>query len=48
MHSARERPEVIDDYLAREVGLGRVMGPLERKEFPDIHVSRFGLVPKGH
>ena len=48
MHSARERPEVIDDYLAREVGLGRVMGPLERKEFPDIHVSRFGLVPKGN
>ena len=25
-----------------------MVGPLELKEFPDIHVSRFSLVPKNH
>ena len=45
---ARERPEVIDGYLSKEVELGRVVGPLERGHFPEVHVSRFGLVPKNH
>lgn len=48
MHSAAERPEVINSYLAKEVELGRVVGPLERSQFPEAHVSRFGLVPKNH
>ena len=46
MRSAEENPEVVEQYLAKECGLGRVVGPLE----PDvrIHVSRFGVIPKSH
>lgn len=48
MQSATGRPVVIDNYLAKEVGLGRVVGPLIQDQFPEVHVSRFGLVPKNH
>ena len=48
MQSASQKPEVIDSYLKKEVELGRVVGPLEGSEFPEVHVSRFGLVPKNH
>lgn len=46
MQSAEENPEVVEQYLAKECGLGRVVGPLK----PDgrIHVSRFGVIPKSH
>ena len=46
MRSAEENPEVVEQYLAKECGLGRVVGPLE----PDvrIHVSQFGVIPKSH
>ena len=37
---------MVEQYLAKECGLGRVVGPL----MPDgrIHVSRFGVIPKSH
>ena len=47
MPSARERPEVIDDYLAEECSKGRVLGPLSPALFPFVHTSRFGVIPKG-
>ena len=47
MPSARDRPEVIDEYLAVECSKGRVIGPLDQALFPDIHVNRFGVIPKG-
>ena len=47
MPSARYRPEVIDEYLAVECSKGRVIGPLDQALFPDIHVNRFGVIPKG-
>ena len=48
MQSAVRQPEVIDEYLAREVRLGRVMGPLEPGRYPEVQINRFGLVPKNH
>ena len=44
MPSARERPEVIDDYLAEECSKG---GPLSPALFPFVHTSIFGVIPKG-
>ena len=48
MKSAYENPQVISQYLAKEVGLGRVAGPYRRSECPGLHVSRFGAIPKPH
>ena len=28
--------------------MGRVIGPLVRSEYPELHVSRFGVIPKNH
>jgi len=48
MQSAVVQPRVIDDYLEKEVRLGRVMGPLVGDSFQKVQVNRFGLVPKNH
>ena len=48
MKSATDNPEVIDEYLAKEVRLGRVVGPVAPGCVPDVHVSRFGVIPKNH
>ena len=47
MASARSKPEVIREYLAAECSNGRVLGPLDPTHFPQIHTSRFGVIPKG-
>ena len=47
MLSAREHPEVISGYLATECAEGRVLGPLDPAQYPFIHTSRFGVIPKG-
>ena len=40
-----ERPELVDKYLAEEIRLGRIKGPLE--SFPaQFHCAPIGLVPK--
>ena len=44
--SAREHPSVIETYLAKEVSLGRVFGPAISPPLTDLHVSRFGVIPK--
>lgn len=48
MLSAYQNPSVVDDYLAKEVSLGRVCGPLEVSVCPGLQVSRFGTIPKAH
>jgi hypothetical protein len=45
--SAREHPEVIREYLTKECSEGRVLGPLDPDQFPYVHTSRFGVIPKG-
>ena len=48
MQSAMVNPTVVDEYLEKEVGLGRVIGPLKPEEYPTVHISRFGVIPKNH
>ena len=47
MASATTNPDVVRDYLATECAEGRVMGPFNPEDFPFVHVSRFGVIPKG-
>ena len=44
--SANEHPAVIDEYLNKEVCLGRVFGPTHAPPLQNLHVSRFGVIPK--
>ena len=44
--SAQAHPDVIDKYLAAEIQARRVVGPFETPPCPEIHTSRFGVIPK--
>lgn len=44
--SARQHPWVIDDYLANEVSLHRVVGLFASPPLPNLHISSFGVIPK--
>ena len=44
--SADEHPEIIDKYLNDEVAAGRVFGPTDSSPCPNLHISRFGAIPK--
>lgn len=44
--SVKDHPQVIRDYLAEECSLGRVLGPLDPGSVPQVHTSRFGVIPK--
>ena len=46
--SAYHNPEVVTRYIQEEVTLGRMMGPLEPELAGRVHVSPFGVIPKGH
>ena len=48
MRSALDHPSIIDDYLETEVSRGRVAGPFTNSPFPDLHISRFGVIPKSN
>ena len=48
MRSAIRNPEVVEKYLANEVQLGRVMGPLELEAHPKVQTSCFGVIEKSH
>ena len=45
---ADEHPEVIDEYLQKEVDEARVVGPFSSSSVPEAHISRFGVIPKSH
>ena len=47
MHSASEHPEVVQAYLEKECALGRMLGPFSSAEHRDLHINRFGVIPKG-
>ena len=47
MPSAWEHSEVITAYIAAEVLEGRMCGPFPLDRFPDVHLNRMGVVPKG-
>lgn len=46
MQSAAENPQVVNDYLEAEKKRGVLLGPFERPEVAEIHLSRFGVIPK--
>ena len=46
MPSAEERAEVVHEYLLTEVSAGRILGLLDPAEYPQVHTSRFGIIPK--
>ena len=46
MSSAMENPQVIEDYLSKEVLAGNILGPYSLSALPDIHINRFGVIPK--
>ena len=51
MQSAHDHPEVIDDYLAKECSLGRMLGPFTMDDLaalPQYQINRVGVIPKGH
>ena len=47
LNSALEHPEVVTEYLRTEMLLGRVAGPFPPGAVPHVHISRFGVIPKG-
>ena len=44
--SAYEQPQIVDKYLQAECAQGRVLGPLPPPPIPELHISRFGVIPK--
>ena len=48
MVSARQHPDVVRRYIADERQKGRTLGPFAPGLYPSLHISRFGVIPKGH
>ena len=46
--SVNSNPEVVSKYLAEAVALGWVLGLLTSQQVPAVHMSPFGVIPKGH
>ena len=46
MESANQHPDVISVYLHKECSLGHMQGFFWRHS--NCHISRFGVIPKGH
>ena len=48
LHSVSLHPEVVDEYIQNELSLGRISGPYPLSQCPEVHTSRFGVIPKNH
>ncbi len=48
MVSAKENQTVVDQYLANERGLGRVVSPITGDIGRRLQVNRFGVIPKNN
>ena len=48
MRSAFDHPSVIDAYLKNEVSCGQIADPFSSPPFTDLHITRFGVVPKNN
>ena len=49
MYSAEAHPSVVQEYISKECREGKVLGPFDptTEVFSRVHVSRFGVIPKG-
>ena len=50
MQSAMLHPQVITEYLQKEISLERMIGPIPQGAAISslLHINRFGVIPKGH
>jgi len=48
LEGAIQHPQVVDEYLKKEIVEKRVVGPFRKSQLPAIQISRFGVIPKGH
>ena len=48
LQCAYDHPQVVEDYLHSEVTTSKVAGPFYQAAVSGIHISRFGVIPKGH
>ena len=48
MQSASKHPEVINDYLQKEILQEQIRGPFPPHLAPSVHINRFGVIPKKH
>ena len=48
MESARQHSDVVRRYIADERQKGHMLGPFAPGLYPSLHISRFGVIPKGH
>lgn len=49
MLSACQHPKVVNEYLSKELALGRLLGPFpDPSSLPPLQINRFGVIPKGH
>jgi len=48
MSSALAHPSIVDDYLQAELDQKRIAGPFLPSQCREIHISRFGVIPKEH
>jgi len=46
MQSARDHPEVVSEYLHKELERGVLLGPFSPEVVPEVIVSKFGVIPK--
>lgn len=46
MQSALQNPDIMEEYLGKEVVLGNILGPFSRDLAPLVHINRFGAIPK--
>jgi len=47
LEGAREHPNIVTDYLYTEILLGQVPGPFPPWAVSAVHISHFGVIPKG-
>ena len=45
---ALQHPKVVEEYLATEFSQHRIASPFNKAAVPKAHISRFGVIPKGH
>ena len=41
-------PDVVEEYLQMEIRLGRLVGSFSPHAVPNVHITRFGVIPKNH
>ena len=46
MRSVTEHRDVVEKYIGEECAANRLLGQFDRSHFPQVHISRFGVIPK--